>query len=512
MLTSGDTRTATTCALSSSPVFTLLTKRPSNMIDGLAMSSIQVTPHIKRHADSLFHAVRTSTHPDSPKPSNWSAVSNCCLHMAIATAYSGAPSTRKKDDSWHRQYWLPFTRHNNMNPFMSKIASSSDDINNEAIVLGLYFMWVANRIQPRSTKNVAAKPDSVMAVLHGCKRKHQRSTTFQFNKESPALASRILQGCKRLYLAAHGQDSLQPERKHPFVHGLEHKLRKLVITPGTRLGSRIVNDSPIWCNLNALMLVMEEGGFRKGEVCATRLSSDAGINEDFFLMRSHLTWYIKACGGHIDNPSPAQFAQMQPGDFAVLRPCQLKNDQFLDKYGALPIYLRFEAGQNNAAAALVLIETRYPVHGPSRASTPLFCSDVTKASSLNTDLVFTPFSEGMLNTLLKLMLSHPTIDLPQADAVKLSWHSYRITLACKLLRANTDLAFIQRVCRWESVESVHKYARIEPEKYMNTLLTVRDVHLTHLEAPALQARLPTIDEHARWELAFNESSGMISLL
>jgi hypothetical protein len=228
-------------------------------------------------------------------------------------------------------------------------------------------------------------------------------------------------------------------------------------------------------------------------------------------MRSHLTWDIQACGGHVDNPTPTQFAQLAPGDFAVLLPCQLKNDQFGNKYGALPIYLRFEADQNNAAAALARIETRFPAHGPARASTPLFCSDITRASSLSNDLSFTPFSEGMLNTLLRHMLSHPNIGLPAADAAKLYWHSYRITLACKLLRANTDIAFIQRVCRWETVESVHKYARIEPEKYMDTLFKVRDVHLTHLEAPALQARLPKIDEHARWELAFNESSA-ISLL
>jgi hypothetical protein len=77
----------------------LLAKRPRNMVEGLQMSSVQVTPHIQQHADSLLHTIRTSTPPDAPKPNDWSSVATCCLHMAIATAYSGAASTRAKDDS-----------------------------------------------------------------------------------------------------------------------------------------------------------------------------------------------------------------------------------------------------------------------------------------------------------------------------------------------------------------------------------------------------------------------------
>ena len=455
-------------------------------------------------ASNILHKLQHSSSPDAPKPLDWTEAASLCSAFAITLDAAGADSTRKKDDAWVKLYWSPFVQKNNMNPFLSHVPSTEHEKEIQGLTLALYWMFIASKMKPRSKGNPAAKPDSISQVVASCKRVHARRN-FKFDKEAGYWAAKALQGSKRIYLKAHGQDSLQPKRKQPFPGDIPARIRNAIKTPGTKLGSRTVDDSAFWQRLLTLIHVMEEAGFRKGEVSAATLSSRD--LDGWFLMRSHLGWYIAACGGDVTNPTPQQISMLQPGDYAWILPCLMKNDQFGHRYGALKVYLKFIPGTENAASSLATMVARHQIPDAQRSSTPLFCSAVIQTPHHQS---CTPFSEGMLDTLLKHILS--AIGLAPAEAGKLSWHSFRITLACKLLSTDQEDAFIQRVCRWESIESARKYGRIEPTKYMHIVQQATAVELTHADIPSLVARIPQVDEHVRWGHAFAEIDELANAL
>ena len=55
--------------------------------------------------------------------------------------------------------------------------------------------------------------------------------------------------------------------------------------------------------------------------------------------------------------------------------------------------------------------------------------------------------------------------MPEADAAKYSFHSFRVGFACALLAAGCPPATIQALARWSSAESLAVYARLNPADY-----------------------------------------------
>jgi site-specific DNA-cytosine methylase len=487
---------------------------PRRQVSQSILASVQISKYVtsstQAQASRMLHELQHSTHPEAPNPVDWADTAALLTAVATTMQHSGAASTRKKDEGWRVQYWEPFRLKHRLPEYLSHRPTDQHELKIEATTLALYFMHVANHMKPRSHFSAAAKPDSVSNVVGGLKRIHSRRS-FTFSKDGFEFTAKALNGLKQLYLHAHGQDSLKPKRKQPFPGDLPRRLRRLLHTAGRRLGPRVIDRvSPMWLFLHTMMLVMEEGGFRKAEVCATTLNSDQ-LN-DWFLMRSNVTWYIAAAGGLVVNPTPQQLASLAPGDYAMISPPPMKNDQFGEKFGAFPVYLKWERDLanpfDNAASALALIELRYPISESDRLTTPLFASAVTTTQGPTPRFHMTPFSEGMLNSLLNHMLRDPELGLSDTEALKYSWHSYRITLACKLLHNGVDDSIIQRICRWETSESIKVYGRLKAPQYMDIITAAKGVRLDSISAEPLMRRMPQLDEHVRWHDAFGQINAL----
>ena len=86
-------------------------------------------------------------------------------------------------------------------------------------------------------------------------------------------------------------------------------------------------------------------------------------------------------------------------------------------------------------------------------------------------------------------------------AAHISWHSYRVRLACKLKAARCDNPTIQALVRWNTDQAIAVYARYEREEYWHLLQQAASQDATSVQFTALPESnpdaLPEIDEMQR---------------
>ena len=129
----------------------------------------------------------------------------------------------------------------------------------------------------------------------------------------------------------------------------------------------------------------------------------------------------------------------------------------------------------DAFSALRGYELCSPVAGELRRHTPLF----TRAHGGDA------LRHSVVDLHLKSLLS---FRVGADEAKKFSFHSHRITIACKLRACDEDWATIQALVRWRSVESASIYA-LTPESHSTKLSRALSV-----DASSVTTRhLPTID-------------------
>ena len=104
-----------------------------------------------------------------------------------------------------------------------------------------------------------------------------------------------------------------------------------------------------------------------------------------------------------------------------------------------------------------------------------------------TDANLTPLRHSTVDTFLEHLLRLHF----GADAVKYSFHSFRIGFACALLAAGCDPFTIQALARWRSVESLRIYARMNPDVYAGWITKA----YAQRASSTSTANLPTIDNH-----------------
>jgi len=184
--------------------------------------------------------------------------------------------------------------------------------------------------------------------------------------------------------------------------------------------------------------VLAETAHRLGEVVSYT------PDEINYLVRSHVSFIIG--GSIIVDPSRADLLRMAPGDTVLLAPCASKPDQFGERHCTFPSSLRYDGTPLCAAGALRAIELDFPCSGEARKSRPVFADASNK-----------PFSYRVLNEWLHKLL---VALVGNGVASTLSWHSFRIELACRLRAANCPDSTIQLICRWACPESVQTYAQI----------------------------------------------------
>jgi hypothetical protein len=70
-------------------------------------------------------------------------------------------------------------------------------------------------------------------------------------------------------------------------------------------------------------------------------------------------------------------------------------------------------------------------------------------------------------------------------AKRISTHSFRITLGCKLKAAGCSDSTILALCRWQSLKSLEVYCRLTPKDYAATLGRARRADAKSIQVTSL---------------------------
>ena len=154
------------------------------------------------------------------------------------------------------------------------------------------------------------------------------------------------------------------------------------------------------------------------------------------------------------------------------------------------------------------IELRSPVScsEEARRALPLFCEEITRDDTQVSGYKARPFSASSLDTLLSNLLRKV---VPKKEAELYSWHSFRIALACALMHSGVPPEEIQRICRWESLQSLRIYGRFEGSAYIERLSRIKGVNLSRVQMADLEGQLPRIDPDGDYAQLPGEEEAML---
>ena len=267
-------------------------------------------------------------------------------------------------------------------------------------------------------------------------------------------------------------DIFVTRRKEPFLHS---EIRKLLDAPdGLELGARsrrLQWRSRFGRSLRAAICVSAQTGFRKAEW--TRAAAGVAFTG---LSRRH-RWFLLR-GTIYYNDAPAHLLRdPRPGDCVILQPPCSKPDPFDVEWGDKPIYLPYQPGEPLSAFAAIADLELHHLHGQP-PSTPLFADDEGE-----------PLLAAMMDSVLHALM---VAVLGSARALVLSWHSFRIFLACALLAANVPAPHIQALCRWQSIDSLRIYARLGAQEYTSLLGQAMRSRISTAQTTTLRHGLPLL--------------------
>jgi hypothetical protein len=319
----------------------------------------------------------------------------------------------------------------------------------------------------------------------------------------------------RLYVMAHGPESLLPRRKEPITN--EQTRAILSVPNGTVLGSFGVDwISALFVAFRALLTLLRQARARKADLIPpsadafdrplpSALALAAALPNAFladadpstarisrgggFPTRANIRWYVGAT--HYAELSAAQLRALRTGDCAVFLPGGSKADFDSTDFGARPAYLPFVDEPINAARGLAQLELSAPVHGAQRAHEPMIPAGTDRRSLCHT----------LADELFRLLAERA---LGPAVAATLSLHSGRVWLACALLASNHPPPAIQAFCRWKSAESVKIYARMNPTEYAAALLGVMNAKISNISPH----NLPVLDHDERFAALRDDADGV----
>jgi hypothetical protein len=279
----------------------------------------------------------------------------------------------------------------------------------------------------------------------------------------------VFKGAMARHVKLYGVNSLLPETKQPFHK--QHVFHLANLADGTKLGSKTYRKSDTWCrSWDAYVATSAATGFRKSEVAFTHPEATP-------ITRGAVSWIVQ--GLAVPFLSPLQLLALKEGDYVVLKPPPSKADPFALVWGNRPIYGAFLPHQKaNMARAIRDLFVHVAVPEYRWADTPLFVDDNLQ-----------PFSGAFIDSTLRAALM--SFGLSASEASKYSPHSFRIYLACALKSAGKSEAEIQMLCRWQSVDSLRLYARIDARQYAEL---VQAAHAADSRAVSVSS-LPVLDAH-----------------
>jgi hypothetical protein len=233
--------------------------------------------------------------------------------------------------------------------------------------------------------------------------------------------------------------------------------------------------------------LLTQSGLRKAEVSSLRR-----VFTKKCMSRASVAWVIN--GVTHTEVTPDMMASMVPGrDYAMVTPPPSKSDRYGVVWGNSPIYLLLDPTRKlNAAAWLASLEVMIPVFDlQTRRDTPL----LTQADGR-------PPSGTQLDASLRSALA---CILPAQDAHH-SWHSFRIHFACSLKAAGVQDSDIMLLCRWQTVDSLRLYARINAHDYIEFLNRAQNADISQMQT----ANWPTTAGGA-WDIELDDTYSMQGL-
>jgi hypothetical protein len=401
----------------------------------------------------------------------------------------GAKSYGTYDSHWRR--WVAFCKEWGTSEWRdSHAANCGQDrvgYSNEVILLCMALLTALTEI--RGKRGGPCKPNTARAFLRSVRKVHEMRGITMVPISS---VQAVFKGALARHIKLYGVDSLLPDTKQPFHKAHVHRLANL--PEGTKLGSKTYRKADTWCrSWDAYVATSAATGFRKAEVAFTHAESTP-------ITRGAVSWIVQ--GVAVPSLTRQQLLGLREGDFVVLKPPPSKADPFALIWGNRPIYGAFLPNQKaNMATAIRDLLVHVEVPALRWATTPLF---------VDNDLQ--PFSGAFIDATLRAALR--SLGLSATEAAKYSPHSFRIYLACALKSAGKSDAEIQMLCRWQSVDSLRLYARIDARQYAELVqaaqaadsraisvssLPVLDAHHLHpaireLIGKAGPAREPPLDE------------------
>ena len=450
------TRSAAGLTLRSPPRSRLLLQQIAGCAERPQAVASSIAP-LLTGADGAANAIAADLRPglaigDAPL----GEIASCMETVSDALDASCADGTLKQQRyAW--RFWEQFCTLRGTTPWRTDEAAnrglSLAGTPTEAYLQISFVIWSYQSMTPRRRGAPAPQPQSAWRRLYHVRRRHELRGLTMFPVRSLAA---ILRGMMRLHDRQY-PGSLVPRKAEPFRNAHIRALCTEDFGDGAGLG--MARGSRLWLSLVAMVATATWAGFRLSELVAL-LMRDVSLRID-----------------GVEVPATREnFERMQAGrDYVVIRVRQSKCDPFGIDHSPQPIYFLYELEATNAAAALRTMCLENRIGEQRDLDEPIF-----------TDNKGAAVSYGAANRLLRSWM--PCI-MPQQEADKRSWHSFRSTLCSRLVAANVPEQTILRLLRWRSVETIKKYGRLGPAEYAAPLAAAGAQ-----EATATQARyLPTVD-------------------
>ena len=320
----------------------------------------------------------------------------------------------------------------------------------------------------------AALPKAGMNWLRGIRRVHEQMMP-KVEMVPMKTVQECFDGLMRQYQLRWTVAATLPVRKEPLTNSDITRLIDLWWDPandGKRVGRFVVKTgSALTITIGCLWLLLLDSGMRLAELTSDKWDMTR-------CSRASVAFRIR--GVLHRSPSRLQLMGMREGDFAIVTPPPSKKDPHGVIWGCKPIWLDFREDRQCTARALRDLELAHPIDEAERASSPLFVDEARRC-------VKGSFVRRLFRDSLR------TFKSPK-DARKISTHSFRITLGCKLKAAGCSDSVIMALCRWQSLKSLEVYCRLTPGEYTRFLKEARKADARSIQITSLPDLGEQLDE------------------
>ena len=327
-------------------------------------------------------------------------------------------------------------------------------------------------MQPRTIGTVPKVESAFQSYLHVVRVQGCRSIPPLPMKE----LRRLVKGMNNIIIEDLGVEVILPKRKQPVNNALHDQLLR-AIPEHTKLGPFVfVRDSHFGRSWRRLLGVLDNSGFRKAEWAARKAGGCAP------LVFRQVAYCFDGSEEPLRRPSLSMLQAQHYEIWLYIYPVPSKCDPDGSKFCTKAIPFKCGTDADDVVRLFIDEEIRMwqqEVTDEDRYRTPLFSAAPGVA-----------FHRSAIDAALSTAL---LLFVPPQVASHISWHSYRVRLACKLKADNCDNPTIQACVRWASDRAVAIYARYERDHYWNLLQGAHRHDATSVQFTAL----PEIDEMQR---------------